>query len=213
MPLSPATRKRLAALAVVLLILCVDQLLKVWVKTHLCPGQSIRLADWAYIAFVENKGMAFGMQFIGTLVLCIFRIVAIGLLVWALWCVSKARDSRWGFVLLLAMVLAGAMGNIIDNVFYGLIFSQSDGFTPATIVPLGEGYGQLMEGHVVDMFYFPIIDTNWPQWMPIIGGEHFIFFSPIFNFADAAISTGGVLLILCYHKTLNRLLSRKKTED
>lgn len=213
MPLSPATRKRLAALAVILLILCVDQLLKMWVKTHLCPGQSIRLTDWAYIVFVENKGMAFGMQFIGTLVLCIFRIVAIGLLVWALWCVSKARDSRWGFVLLLAMVLAGAMGNIIDNVFYGLIFSQSDGFTPATIVPLGEGYGQLMEGHVVDMFYFPIIDTHWPNWLPLIGGEHFIFFSPIFNFADAAISTGGVLLIFCYHKTLNRLLSRKKTED
>lgn len=212
MTISPATKKRVAALAVVLLILCVDQLLKIWVKTHLCPGESIRLADWAYIAFVENKGMAFGMQFIGTLMLCIFRILAIGLLIWALWRITKAKKSKWGFVILLAMVLAGAIGNIIDNVLYGLIFSNSNGFSPATIVPIGEGYGNLMEGHVVDMFYFPIIDTNWPQWLPIIGGKHFIFFSPIFNFADAAISVGGVLLISCYYKTLNRFLSPQKQE-
>jgi len=212
MTISTATKKKLAALAVVLLILCIDQWLKVWVKTTLCPGESIRLADWAYIAFVENKGMAFGMQFIGTLMLAAFRLVAVGLLAWMLWRITSTNRVKWGFVLLLSMVMAGAMGNIIDNMFYGLIFSDSNGLTPATLVPLGQGYGSLMEGRVVDMFYFPIISTEWPQWVPIVGGDHFTFFSPIFNFADAAITTGGALLVICYYKTLNQLLTRKKTD-
>ncbi|MBR1917807.1 MAG: lipoprotein signal peptidase [Bacteroidaceae bacterium] len=212
MTISTATKKKLAALAVVLLILCIDQWLKVWVKTTLCPGESIRLADWAYIAFVENKGMAFGMQFIGTLMLATFRLVAVGLLAWMLWRITSTNRVKWGFVLLLSMVMAGAMGNIIDNMFYGLIFSDSNGLTPATLVPLGQGYGSLMEGRVVDMFYFPIISTEWPQWVPIVGGDHFTFFSPIFNFADAAITTGGALLVICYYKTLNQLLTRKKTD-
>lgn len=212
MTISTATKKKLAALAVVLLILCIDQWLKVWVKTTLCPGESIRLADWAYIAFVENKGMAFGMQFIGTLMLATFRLVAVGLLAWMLWRITSTNRVKWGFVLLLSMVMAGAMGNIIDNVFYGLIFSDSNGLTPATLVSLGQGYGSLMEGRVVDMFYFPIISTEWPQWVPIVGGDHFTFFSPIFNFADAAITTGGALLVICYYKTLNQLLTRKKTD-
>lgn len=213
MTFSAASKKRLAALAVVLIILCVDQVLKIWVKTHLVPGEWIHLSDWAYIAFVENKGMAFGMDFIGTLTLCVFRIAAIGVLAWLLWRVTRLAEMSWGFILLLAMVLAGAAGNIIDNVFYGLVFSDSNGITPATLVPFGHGYGSLLEGKVVDMFYFPIIETNWPEWMPFVGGEHFIFFSPIFNFADAAITTGGLLLIICYYKTLNRLLSRKKAKD
>ena len=191
-------KKRLLALAVVVLILCIDQWLKIWVKTHLCPGESIRMADWAYIAFVENKGMAFGMDFVGTWLLCFFRLVAVGLLGWVLWRLAAKRRISWPFIVLMAMVVAGAAGNIIDNVLYGLIFSDSNGLTPATLV--------------VDMFYFPIIDTNWPQWMPLVGGDHFIFFSPIFNFADAAITTGGALLVICYYKTLNRLLTRKKVK-
>ena len=212
MALTPATKKRLAALAVVLLILIADQALKIWVKTHMVPGESIRLADWAYIAFIENKGMAFGMQFFGTVVLAIFRIAAIGALVWFLWRITRRAEVKWGFTLLVAVVTAGAAGNIIDNVFYGLIFSDSNGLIPATLVPLGQGYGSLLEGRVVDMFYFPIIDTDWPQWMPVVGGDHFVFFSPIFNLADAAITTGGILLITCYYKTLNRLLSRRQSD-
>ena len=212
MALSDATKKRLAALAVIALILCIDQALKIWVKTHMCTGESIRMADWAYIAFIENKGMAFGMSFVGTWLLSLFRLAAIGLLGFALWRIIGRNSGSWGFVLLLAMVLAGAAGNIIDNVFYGLIFSDSNGLTPASLVPLGQGCGSLMEGKVVDMFYFPIIDTNWPQWMPVVGGDHFVFFSPVFNFADAAITTGGILLVVCYYKTLNRLLARKKTD-
>ena len=107
------------------------------------------------------------------------------------------------------MVLAGAAGNIVDNIFYGLIFDNSNFFEPARLVALGSGTGSLLEGRVVDMFYFPFIDTILPQWVPVWGGTHFIFFSPIFNFADACITTGGVLLVICYHKTLNQLFSHK----
>lgn len=199
--------RRLLAVGVVVLILLIDQSIKIWVKTHLALGESIRLTDWAYIFFTENKGMAFGLQFVGTTILCLFRIAAVGLLAWALWTVSRMKGVSMGFLILLAMILAGAAGNIIDNVFYGLIFSQTPAWEPSQLVPIGQGYGSLLEGRVVDMFYFPLIHTRWPEWMPIVGGDEFTFFSPIFNFADASITTGALLMIFCYHKTLNRLLS------
>lgn len=199
---------RIVSAVIVLAILTIDQWIKVWVKTSMCLGEKIKLADWAYIAFTENRGMAFGLEFVGTLLLCCFRIAAVGLLVWLLLKVTKNALAKWGFVVLLAMVLAGAMGNIFDNIFYGLIFDSSNIFEPARLVALGQGSGSLFEGRVVDMFYFPMIDTTWPDWMPLVGGNHFVFFSPIFNFADASITTGGVLLVACYHKTLNRLFSR-----
>lgn len=206
-----ATLRRIAALGVIFVVLLIDQSIKVWVKTHLALGESIRLTDWAYIFFTENKGMAFGLEFVGTMALCLFRIAAIVLLAWALWAVTKLRDVSLWFVILLSMILAGAAGNIIDNMFYGLIFSDTPAWEPAQLVPFGHGYGSLMEGHVVDMFYFPIIHTHWPEWMPVVGGREFTFFSPIFNFADAAITTGALLIIFCYHKTLNRLLSHDKS--
>ncbi len=205
-----ALTRRLVAVGVVVIILLIDQCIKVWVKTHLALGESIRLTDWAYIFFTENKGMAFGMDFVGTMVLCLFRIAAIILLAWALWAITKMRDVSLWFVILLSMILAGAAGNIIDNIFYGLIFSETPAWEHSSLVPFGQGYGRLMEGRVVDMFYFPIIHTTWPEWMPFVGGREFIFFSPIFNFADAAITTGALLMIFCYHRTLNRLLSRPK---
>lgn len=201
------TKKRIIALVIVLLILVVDQWIKIWVKTHMCLGDSIRLADWAYIAFTENKGMAFGMDFFGTMALCCFRMVAIGFLVWFLFKVTRMPKIKWGFIVLLSMVVAGAIGNIVDNVFYGLIFSDSPGYVPSHLVAMGTGYGSVFEGRVVDMFYFPMIRTSWPDWMPLCGGERFVFFSPVFNFADAAISCGGVLIVACYYKTLNVLLS------
>lgn len=213
--LSPhyATIRRLVAVGVIVVILLIDQSIKVWVKTHLALGESIRLSDWAYIFFTENKGMAFGLDFVGTMVLCLFRIAAIVLLGWALWVVTKMKSVSLWFVVLLAMILAGAAGNIIDNVFYGLIFSETPAWEHAELVPFGHGYGSLMEGRVVDMFYFPIIHTVWPEWMPVVGGREFTFFSPIFNFADAAITTGALLMIFCYHKTLNRLLSHGKDAE
>ncbi len=204
---------RIVSAVVVLLILSIDQWIKLWVKTHMCLGEKIKFADWAYIAFTENKGMAFGLEFVGTLLLCCFRIAAVGALVWLVLKITKSSFAKWGFVILLSMVLAGATGNIIDNIFYGLMFDDSNFFEPARLVALGEGTGSLFEGRVVDMFYFPMIDTTWPQWMPLVGGTSFVFFSPIFNFADASITTGGVLLVACYYKTLNRLFSRSSKQD
>ena len=208
-----AAKLRIMSLAIVLLILIIDQCIKIWVKTHMCLGEKIEITDWAYIAFTENRGMAFGMEFVGTLLLCCFRIIAIGALVWALLKVTLKPYVKWGMVALMAMVLAGAAGNILDNIFYGLIFDDSNYFEPAKLVALGQGSGNLFEGRVVDMFYFPIIDTILPEWFPIAGGSHFIFFSPIFNFADASISTGGVLLVTCYYKTLNRLFARNNSDS
>lgn len=209
-------KKRIAALLIVLLILAIDQAIKVWVKTHMCLGETIPMidgADWANLRFIENEGMALGMNFVGTLALCCFRLVAIGLLVWAVIKVTARQTIQWGFVVVLSMVLAGAMGNIIDNVLYGLIFQDPTGYEPARLVALGEGSGQLLQGRVVDMFYFPVINTHWPDWMPLVGGDEFVFFSPIFNFADAAISVGGALMVICYYKTLNGILSRSKNDE
>lgn len=199
---------RLMSLVIIIAILVTDQLIKVWVKTHMLLGEKIEFAKWAYIAFTENRGMAFGMDFVGTMLLCCFRIVAIAALVWVVLRITKLPYVKCGLVALVSMVLAGAAGNIFDNIFYGLIFDDSNFFEPAKLVALGQGTGSLFEGRVVDMFYFPMIDTILPHWVPIWGDTHFVFFNPIFNFADASITTGGVLLVACYYKTLNRLFSR-----
>jgi signal peptidase II len=164
--------------------------------------ESIRITDWFFIYFTENNGMAFGMEFIGKLFLTSFRIVAVALIIWYLVKIIR-QNLKTGYIVCISLILAGAIGNIIDCVFYGVIFSESTHGTIANFVPVGEGYSEWLYGKVVDMFYFPIIDTNWPEWMPFVGGEHFIFFSPIFNFADAAISCGIIALILFYSKYLN----------
>ena len=151
--------------------------------------------------------MAFGMEIFNKLFLTSFRIIAAGLIIWYIWKIcKKAKDKiPTGYIVCLSAILAGALGNIIDCVCYGAIFSESGyGFDKvASFVPIGEGYAPWFYGKVVDMFYFPLIETNWPSWMPFVGGEHFIFFSPIFNFADAAISCGIVALILFYSKYLS----------
>ena len=142
--------------------------------------------------------MAFGMELFGKLFLTTFRIVAVILILWYLVDIIK-RNLKTGYIVCIAMILAGACGNIIDCVFYGVIFNESTYSQIASFVPVGEGYGSWFQGRVVDMFYFPIIDTHWPSWLPIWGGQHFIFFSPIFNFADASISCGIIALLLFYH--------------
>ena len=190
------------SILIVFAVLIIDQIIKIWVKTHMFWHESIRITDWFFIYFTENNGMAFGMEIIGKLFLTTFRIVAVVLIIWYLIKIVK-RNMKTGYIVCISLILAGAIGNIIDCVFYGVLFSESTHSSIATLVPLGEGYSEWFYGKVVDMFYFPIIDTNWPAWMPFVGGEHFIFFSPIFNFADAAISCGIIALLLFYGKDFN----------
>lgn len=196
------TQGRLAALIIVA-VLVIDQVIKIWVKTSMYMHESIRIADWFYIYFTENNGMAFGMELFGKLFLTSFRVIAVCLIAWYLLRVVN-KHYKTGYIVCLSLILSGAMGNIIDSIFYGEIFSESTRTQIASWVPLGEGYGSWLHGKVVDMFYFPIIDTNWPSWMPFVGGEHFIFFSPIFNFADAAISCGIIAMLLFYSRYLNQ---------
>ena len=197
------TRGRIATM-IVTVILLIDQAIKVWVKTHMYKGESIRIADWFYIHFTENPGMAFGMEIFDKLFLTSFRIVAAIAIIYYLWklCRKAVYNVPTGYIICLSCILAGAIGNIIDCVCYGAIFSESTYYELAHFVSPGDGYASWFYGKVVDMFYFPLIETNWPSWMPFVGGEHFIFFSPIFNFADSAISCGIVVLLLFYNKYL-----------
>lgn len=196
------TQGKLAAL-IIIAVLVIDQIIKIWVKTSMYMHESIRITDWFYIYFTENNGMAFGMELFGKLFLTSFRVVAVCLIAWYLFRVVN-KHYKTGYIVCLSLILSGAVGNIIDSIFYGEIFSESTRTQIASWVPLGEGYGSWLHGKVVDMFYFPIIDTNWPSWMPFVGGEHFIFFSPIFNFADAAISCGIIAMLLFYSRYLNQ---------
>ncbi len=206
------TRGRVAVLLVVVILL-IDQAIKIWIKTHMSLHESQRVFDWFYITFIENNGMAWGMQIGSKLALSLFRVFAIGLLVYFIWQQAKKR-ARWGYMVCLAMILAGAVGNLIDCMFYGLVFDASTPTTLSHFVAFGDGYAPFLFGRVVDMFYFPIIHTTWPDWMPFWGGEEFVFFSPVFNFADASISVGVVALILFYRKELGQLsLKRQSTAE
>lgn len=200
------------AIFIILGVLIIDQAIKIWVKTSMYWHENIRIADWFYIYFTENVGMAFGMELFGKLFLTLFRIVAVAFIGWALYKIIK-KGMKAGFIICISLILAGAIGNIIDSVFYGVLFNESTPSQIATFLPEGGGYAPLFYGKVVDMFYFPIIDTNWPEWMPFVGGDHFIFFSPIFNFADAAISCGTIALLLFYTQSFSEayhLLTSKK---
>ena len=206
------TKGRLA-IFIVLAVLIIDQIIKIWVKTSMYWHESIRITDWFYIYFTENNGMAFGMEIFDKLFLTSFRILAAIGIAWLLAKYVK-QNYKTGFIVCVALILAGAVGNIIDCVLYGQIFNESTHSNLAELVPLGEGYANWFHGKVVDMFYFPLFEFDWPQWMPFIGGNHFIFFSPIFNFADAAISCGIIALILFYSKYLNDIVegSSKKAK-
>ena len=199
---------------IVIAVLVIDQIIKIWVKTNMYWHESIKITDWFYIYFTENNGMAFGMEIFNKFFLTGFRIMAAIAIAYLLVQYVK-KNYKTGFLVCVSLILAGATGNIIDCVFYGEIFSESTNSLLATFVPIGEGYSEWFYGKVVDMFYFPIIDTYWPTWMPLVGGEHFIFFSPIFNFADAAISCGIIALILFYGKYLSNIMegpSKEKTK-
>lgn len=199
----------LIACALIVLILIIDQIIKIEVKTGMCLYESIRVTDWFYINFIENNGMAYGMTFINKLVLSLFRVLAISALGYYI-CLQIRRKARLLYICLLSVVFAGALGNLIDCMFYGLIFNASSPYYVSYMVPFGQGYSSFLMGKVVDMFYFPLIVTTWPEWVPVLGGEEFIFFSPVFNFADACISVGVVSLILFCRKELSQITFKRQ---
>lgn len=197
---------------IICFILFADQLIKYSVKTGMALYERIHVFDWFYIYFVENRGMAFGMDFVGTGILTVCRLAAVAVFSYVL---VKCIRQRYpiGFIICLAMIIAGAFGNIIDNCFYGLIFTESRPATPfysvaAEMVPFGQGYGTFLSGKVVDMFYFPL--WTWPESIPLIGGQ--TFFGAVFNFADSAISVGAVAMLLFYYKRIAALTEGKQTE-
>lgn len=196
----------------VLALLVIDQIIKIQVKTGMCLHESIRVTNWFYISFIENNGMAYGMSFIPKPLLTSFRLVACCFLVWYIRKEIKS-GARTLWLILLAMVLAGAAGNLIDCMFYGLIFSGSSSYYASFLVPFGTGYAPFLEGRVVDMFYFPLIVTTYPDWFPFYGGQPFIFFSPVFNFADACISVSVVAIILFCRKELSALNNKLNEKD
>lgn len=201
------------ALGAIILILVIDQIIKVEVKTNMYLHESIRITDWFYISFVENNGMAYGMTFINKLALTLFRMAAIAVIGVYLYRQVKA-NARWVYVVCLALVMAGAAGNLIDCIFYGKIFSLSTPDSIAHFVPWGQGYEDAFYGKVVDMLYFPIFETDLPQWLPFWGGEHYIFFSPVFNFADSCITCGVIsLLLFCRTELSGISLSGDGKED
>jgi signal peptidase II len=191
------------SLLLIFLILLADQVLKIWVKTHMVIGEEIHIfGNRGMLHFIENNGMAYGMEMggkPGKLILSIFRIIAICGIGWYLSTLIK-KKAHIGLILAVSAIMAGAMGNIIDSAFYGMIFSDSYNQT-ATLFPQGGGYSSFLHGRVVDMFYFPVINTHWPQWSPVRPGESFVFFRPVFNLSDSAI-TCGVFSILIWQKRM-----------
>lgn len=191
----------------IFLILVLDQILKIWVKTHMVIGQEIHLfGNWGILHFIENNGMAFGMEMggkPGKLVLSVFRVVAIFGIGWFLSSLI-AKKANLGLILAVSAIMAGAIGNIIDSAFYGMIFSESFS-QQAVMFPPGGGYSSFLHGRVVDMFYFPIINTHWPQWSPFRPGESLVFFRPVFNIADSSITCGVVAIVLFQKKMFRDL--------
>jgi signal peptidase II len=198
------------ALLIILLVIIADQWLKIHVKTSFYYGEEHPvLGHWFRLHFIENNGMAFGMKFsqgaIGKLILTSFRLIAVGFGFYLLKQLVNKQYSR-GAIICASLILAGAMGNLIDSMFYGLVFTESS-FHIAKWVPFGSGYGQFLHGQVVDMLYFPLVEINMPEWVPFVGGKVLSFFDPVFNIADAAISTGVFTLLVFQKKMIH-----KKTE-
>lgn len=197
----------------IILVLLIDQISKLWVKLNMTIGQSYEvIGKFVQIHFIENNGMAYGMEFggeFGKLMLTLFRIIAVGTIGYGLHYMVQKKYNR-GFILNIALIFAGALGNIIDSTFYGLIFSESTWYDKATLFPSGGGYATIFHGKVVDMLYFPLIEGTFPSWLPIWGGQEFLFFRPVFNIADSAISV-GVILILLFQKKYFKEEKEEKT--
>lgn len=194
---SPHLSSLKKAIAIIVALLLVDQCSKLWVKTNMMLGEEIQVFDWFIIHFTENMGMAFGMELggdYGKLALSLFRIVAVVAIgVYMVRTINAFTDNV--VIIALSLIFAGALGNIIDSTFYGLVFSESYGRV-AEVFPAGGGYATLLHGRVVDMLYFPLVEGHFPSWFPVWGNEHFLFFRPVFNIADSAITVGMALVII-----------------
>jgi signal peptidase II len=207
--------RTIKSLIIIFVILIADQVLKIWVKTTMSIGDEyVVFKDWFILHFVENNGMAFGFEFAGEygkMFLSIFRIIAVIAIGWYLFKLAKRKEIPFGFIASISLIFAGAIGNIIDSLFYGMIFEHSYGQV-STIFPEGGGYETFLHGKVVDMFYFPLINGHYPSWIPYFGGNEFIFFRPVFNIADSAITTGIFSILIFYRRYFNKIDEKKEEE-
>lgn len=203
------------AVCIIALVIVADQALKIWIKTSFYFGEDQEILPWFHLKFIENNGMAFGLELWNKLVLTIGRIVAVALFIWFIVKIKDIRELRKGFVACVALITAGAAGNIFDCVFYGVIFNNPMPPEIATLFPEGGGYSGWFEGRVVDMLYFPFYDFFWPEWIPGIGGTYYEFFAYIFNIADSSICVGVFLLLIFYSKDASlafQILGAKKID-
>ncbi|MDR0612437.1 MAG: lipoprotein signal peptidase [Dysgonamonadaceae bacterium] len=207
-----SSKKGFWAIAVILLILVIDQIIKIKVKTSMALFDNISITEWFNIRFIENSGMAMGIEITSKLFLSVFRIIAIVAIAYYI-CQLIKRKFKLSYILFVSMVFAGAAGNIVDSIFYGIIFSESTPAQIAVLFPPEGGYGAWLHGKVVDMFYFPFFSFTWPSWIPFLGGSEFEFFRYIFNFADASISVGAVVLMLFYRKDFSLSFENKKDSE
>lgn len=203
-----------SSIILIVIILVVDQALKYWIKTHMYVGQEFDIiGHWFRIHFIENEGMAYGLSFggsMGKVLLTLFRLVAV---VFGFYLLRKITRQHYhkGLIICGAMILAGAMGNLLDSMFYGLIFSASTFQQVAQFLPAGGGYAGFLHGKVVDMLYFPVYQGFLPSWIPFKGGDYFVFFQPVFNISDASISLGVITILVFQKRFFHQSQPRQKS--
>lgn len=213
MQLQKSLKLSLTAWIIIAAVIILDQAMKIWIKTSFYLGEDLEILPWFHLRFIQNNGMAFGIELGSKLFLTFFRIVLVCLLVWYILRLIRKVSVPCGYMACLALITAGAFGNIIDCVCYGEIFTNPYPPTVARLVPWGEGYGGVFHGLVVDMLYFPLFTFTWPSWMPWLGGHEFSFFDPVFNIADAAITVGMIAIVLFYTRYIGDEKKEKKAAE